>query len=641
MNLRYKLFSGFVLLIIIPLFFFATTTFLITFHLLEKKYSEQAEFSMRAIGQSLTYIFDEINIVTDSGIANDVFKQALSSPDPSSQELISSNNASSDKEAGSEQGEGNGKVDESKAGEGDEGIDYIRQIERQQNFRKLLFNHPTISYAFLYNLRGFSDSEIVRIFTKEGFNEMPLSQFKEHPVYKEVMELKGQPLWIGPNEYPEITGTEPVFTQIRTVKNLTTLKNIGISVVQMKTWELDTFFNKFYTANENENTRFFIVNDQGFIIYDNKKSHTGQTLQDMMTKPLKLTKGYYSYKDKFNVDQSIVSTYEMPNYNWHLVSIRDWNSLSNEMVDYIRWVSIVIAVCILGAFMFNMLFMNRITNSIGRIVRFMRKVEDGDLHTRVIVEGTDELATLSKGYNRLMDRVNDLIDQVKQEQKQKTAAEMRVLQAQIKPHFLFNTLESINVLAIQNQGRKVSQMVYRLGNILRISIQDKEEITIRQELEYLRSYLEIQKFRFDEVFNFEIDVPDDLMQYMIQKLTLQPLVENCIQHAFDGTTEMGWIRISAHSDAERIYLIVEDNGVGMSNEQLQRFVYMETDESNNLVPQLQETMNVERRGLGVRSVADRIRIQHGPRYGLYVCSASGKGTIIQCTIPKYEQGENL
>lgn len=637
MNLRYKLFSGFVLLIIIPLFFFATTTFLITFHLLEKKYSEQAEFSMRAIGQSLSYIFDEINIVTDSGIANDVFKQALSAPDPTSQELISSNNPAAE----SGQSPTEDKVDESQSGDGLEGIDYIRQNERQQNFRKLLFNHPTISYAFLYNLRGFSDSEIVRIFTKEGFKEMPLNEFKDHPVYKEVMELKGQPLWIGPNEYPEITGTEPVFTQIRAVKNLTTLKSIGISVVQMKAWEVDSFFNTFYTANENENTRFFIVNDQGFIIYDNKKSHSGQTLQDMLTKPLKLTKGYYSYKDKFNADQSIISSYEMPKYNWHLVSIRDWNSLSNEMVDYIRWVSIIIAICIIGAFMFNMLFMNRITNHIGRIVRFMRKVEDGDLHARVVEEGTDELATLSKGYNRLMDRVNGLIDQVKQEQNQKTAAEMRVLQAQIKPHFLFNTLESINVLAIQNQGRKVSQMVYRLGNILRISIQDKEEITIRQELEYLRSYLEIQKFRFDEVFNFEIDVPDDLMQYMIQKLTLQPLVENCIQHAFDGTTEMGWIRISAHSDAERIYLIVEDNGVGMSNEQLQRFVYMDTDDTNNLVPQLQETMNVERRGLGVRSVADRIRIQYGPRYGLYVCSQAGQGTIIQCTIPRYEQGENV
>ncbi|MGV2788377.1 sensor histidine kinase, partial [Clostridium perfringens] len=130
--------------------------------------------------------------------------------------------------------------------------------------------------------------------------------------------------------------------------------------------------------------------------------------------------------------------------------------------------------------------------------------------------------------------INNLFAQIKKEQRQKTDAEMRVLQAQIKPHFLFNTLVSINVLAVQNEGRKVSEMVYRLASILRISIQEKEEITLDEEIKHLQSYLEIQKFRFEELFEYEIDVPKELMHSRILKLTLQPLGENSIQHGFEG-----------------------------------------------------------------------------------------------------------
>ncbi len=144
------------------------------------------------------------------------------------------------------------------------------------------------------------------------------------------------------------------------------------------------------------------------------------------------------------------------------------------------------------------------------IVRFMRKVEGGDFNVQVEDRGKDELHILAKGFNDLVGQINSLFKQIKTEQKQKTQAELRVLQAQIKPHFLFNTLESINVLAIQNEGVKVSEMVHRLGNILRISIQDKEEIPLDQEIEHLRSYLEIQKFRFDDLFDYELDIPPEL-----------------------------------------------------------------------------------------------------------------------------------
>jgi sensor histidine kinase YesM len=297
-------------------------------------------------------------------------------------------------------------------------------------------------------------------------------------------------------------------------------------------------------------------------------------------------------------------------------------------------------ICLVTAIVFNRLFMNRITGTIAVIVRFMRRVEDGDLNARVEEKGEDELLLLSKGFNNLMNRINNLFAQIKKEQRQKTDAEMRVLQAQIKPHFLFNTLESINVLAVQNEGRKVSEMVYRLASILRISIQDKEEITLDEEIKHLQSYLEIQKFRFEDLFEYEIDVPKELMHSRILKLTLQPLVENSIQHGFEGISYTGWIRISAWKELGNVVIRVEDNGLGMTSEQLSMFEYMVSEDGVSEQTTMQNLkVNQERRGLGLRSVADRLRIQYGPYYGLFICSSRPGGTVIQCVIPNYDRGE--
>src|SRR5690606_10532739 len=188
---------------------------------------------------------------------------------------------------------------------------------------------------------------------------------------------------------------------------------------------------------------------------------------------------------------------------------------------------------------FNMVFVSRTVSFIVGVVKAMRRVERGDLTTRVEVVGNDETTSLSKGFNSLIRRVSELLADVKQEQHRKRRAEMMLLQAQIKPHFLFNTLESINILAVQNEGRTVSKMVQQLARLLRISIQPKEEISIGEELEHLRHYLDIQKYRFEDVFEFAIDVPEELLAQRILKLTLQPLVENSIQHGFEGIGYLG------------------------------------------------------------------------------------------------------
>lgn len=196
-------------------------------------------------------------------------------------------------------------------------------------------------------------------------------------------------------------------------------------------------------------------------------------------------------------------------------------------------------------------------------------------------------------------------------------------------------------MALRGEGRKVSEMVTRLGNMLRISIQDQEEIPLGEEIRHLQSYLEIQQYRFSDLFTYEIDIPPHLYSSILLKLTLQPLVENSIQHGFEGITYPGVLRISAYAEQGQLVLCVEDNGIGITQEMLARFEYMAADPPEDMLAKEAESLSsiTERRGLGLRSVADRIRIQYGTGYGIFICSAPGNGTVIRCIIPLYEQEE--
>lgn len=609
MNLRYKLFTAFLGLIIIPLFILGMIMFFVTYNSIEKKYSQQSEYSLKAISYSISNVLKDMDNVTDNGIATSVFHMALSAEDPSNQDLTDA--------------------------------EQLSLNASQRSFRSLLFNHPSISYAFLYNFNGRGSSEIVSLFTKENFRTLPYDTFKKSKLYQEVMDLNGVPKWLAPHEYPELTGIDPVFTQIRLVKELSFFQNIGILVVQIKNWEFESIFRNLKIGDSNQNVSFMLVNDDGMILFDPDQKLDGQNLNSLANKDIEFKKGFQSFKTQYNGEKSILSVYHLKNYPWSLVSITSWDTLSHEVTVFAKWFVAVIFLCFLAAVIFNLFFMNRITGAIAVIARFMRRVEDGDLTTRVELKGNDELSLLAKGFNDLMDKINRLFNRIHVEQRRKNQAELRVLQAQIKPHFLFNTLESINVLAIQNEGKKVSEMVYRLASILRISIQDREEITLDEEVKHLSNYLDIQKFRFEDLFEYDIDIPQELKNCGILKLTLQPLVENSIQHGFEGIDYIGQISVKVWEHQGDLILRIEDNGIGMTPSQLSNFQYIVNDpvEDEDKLER-EKPVHLERRGLGIRSVADRIRIEYGDRYGIFICSSPGLGTIIQCVIPKYEQGED-
>ncbi|GIO13642.1 sensor histidine kinase [Cohnella xylanilytica] len=606
MSLGRRVFTAFFIFIIVPLFVLGTVSYLVFQHITQEKYTEQMELSMNAIGRNLSSMFREANYFSDFWVTT---KDSVESVDQSFR------------------GEG-----PPLSGQNDAIIDEM--LENQKLSQRVLLTYPGIKSVTLYR----NDGRVVSVkFIPD--NPFSITTLRQNPIYEEVIKKNGAPVWIGPNEDRRLTGENNLFTQIRVLLDIDTMTSKGILVIRFQMNELSRTFD-FYNTGASDSRRYLIVGRGGTVVYDSGTSLEGQNfyLSADPNGKLRLERNFQSEKMKFLGRQSLVSVHNLGDIkrlgvgDWTLVTVTDWKYLSGDQTAVLAWVVGITAASLGCALLFNLMFVRRTVGFIVRVVGAMRRVERGDLTTRVPIVGNDETVILAKGFNSLVERVSELLEDVTQEQRRKRKAEMMLLQAQIKPHFLFNALESINILAVQNEGRKVSKMVQRLANIFRISIQQKEVIRIDQELEHLRSYLEIQKFRFEELFEFEIDVPESLWSYGILKLTLQPLVENSIQHGFEGIDYLGKITVRAQEEGDDIAFYVEDNGIGIPQERLARFATGGMSTLGELYEESPETG--ERRGLGVGNVADRLRIHYGPGYGLLICSSPGQGTVIKCLIPK-------
>ncbi|WP_027091267.1 cache domain-containing sensor histidine kinase [Cohnella thermotolerans] len=612
MSLGRRVFTAFFIFIILPLFVLGTVSYLVFQHITQEKYTEQMELAMNAIGRNINNMIREANYFSDFWVTT---KDSVESVDHSFRQGGPAPPAGDDP--------------------------FIEEmLENEKLSQRVLLTYPGIKSVTLYR----NDGRVVNVKFIED-DPFPFAVLQRNPIYREVLEKNGAPVWIGPNEDKELTGENNLFTQIRVLLDIDTLTSKGILVIRFQMNELDRTFD-FYNTGANGNRRYLIVGRGGTVVYDSGASLEGRNfyLNADPSGKLDLTQNFQSAKMKFLGRQSLVSVHNLGDIkrlgvgDWTLVTVTDWKYLSGDQTALLGWVLGITAASLACALLFNLMFVRRTIRFIVRVVGAMRRVERGDLTTRVPIVGNDETVILAKGFNSLVERVSELLEDVTQEQRRKRKAEMMLLQAQIKPHFLFNALESINILAVQNEGRKVSKMVQRLANIFRISIQQKEVIRVDQELEHLRSYLEIQKFRFEELFEYEIDVPESLHGYEILKLTLQPLVENSIQHGFEGIGYLGKIRISAREEGDNLAFYVEDNGIGIPQETLGRFATSGFTTLQELYEESPETG--ERRGLGVGNVADRLRIHYGPGYGLLLCSAPGQGTVIKCLIPKGAGREN-
>ena len=275
------------------------------------------------------------------------------------------------------------------------------------------------------------------------------------------------------------------------------------------------------------------------------------------------------------------------------------------------------------------LYSRSFRNKVDKVRQGARSIGEGKLNYRIFLpengRDRDELDEIADSVNQLGEKIHTLIEESYKKELDRKISELNLLQEQINPHFLYNALSSISVLAMGNGDKVASRAILYLSDFYRITLsKGKQDITIREELNLLESYLKIQRMRFDDSIEVEYELDESLLDVHVVKLTLQPIVENAIHHGRDDDSEVFHILIRLFEEQGKTVFEVIDDGCGMDPEKLM---------------ELQNSMNHSEGGYGLRNVNIRIKLQYGPQYGVYIESERGFGTKIRIEFPGRERAK--
>ena len=313
--------------------------------------------------------------------------------------------------------------------------------------------------------------------------------------------------------------------------------------------------------------------------------------------------------------------------DWRVVSVSYVDEMVNRNVsEMIRLSLLLAAVLLVATLLISWLLSSLLGRPLRGLAQAMESFEvDADHFTYSPVGGTREVQELSGSFEHMVRRIQRLMTTVREEEVNLRKTELKALQAQINPHFLYNTLDSIAWMCEQGRNADAVKMVHALARLFRISISRGHElIPIAKEIEHAESYLQIQKYRYKNQFTYDFEVDPQCMDYYCNKITLQPIIENAINHGLDLLVEEGRIQVQVSQDGGDIVFCVRDNGVGMTQEQIRAI--LDHDQQ-------------DRTGIGIKNVNDRLQIYFGRQYGLHITSELDVGTCVEIRMPKIREGD--
>ncbi len=293
-------------------------------------------------------------------------------------------------------------------------------------------------------------------------------------------------------------------------------------------------------------------------------------------------------------------------------------------------VSFVFVVCLFGLSA-SLWFSRSIAQPIFRLMSYMRRAETGNLRPGRWSDRADEIGMLGNSYNRMLAQIRELISLNELRERQKRDAEMRSLQEHIKPHFLYNTLDTIHWMARKEGAEDVSGMVGALSRLFRIGLSKGQDyIPLHSEIEHMTSYLQIQQTRYRDRLQYTLNIPEEMRDLFVLKLLLQPLIENAIYHGIKGRRGPGHIRVEAKVEHNRLLLTVQDNGAGMSNERLAEMQHLLEAPLASLEA---SSPQMTGKSYGMLNVQARLRLSFGDEYGIVLESEEGQGTSVTIIHP--------
>ncbi len=316
---------------------------------------------------------------------------------------------------------------------------------------------------------------------------------------------------------------------------------------------------------------------------------------------------------------------------WRVVGVVPESEFSASIRPVYHALSVCIIVCLILVILVSLGVSATVTRPISKLSRLMEKAEGGDFSVRFKAMHQDEIGVLGSSFNHMLERISELIHELYEEKQIRLEAQLKSLQEQIKPHFLYNTLDTISWMARAQNAMDVVHLVDALTNMFRVGLSSgRDYITLREEKNHVANYLYIQKVRYQDRLRYSIEIPDAYDHFVVPKLILQPLVENAIYHGVKMKRGGGEIRVTAQRSDETLCLYVWDDGAGVSPERLEEI------RRNQGRPR-----DKKKGGFGLSYIAERIRLSYGTPYGVQIDSQEGVFTQVTVSLPIKEESPNV
>lgn len=570
LSLKKKLIGSFYILILLPVFIISFQSYILSKDLLEEKTSQYTHDIIYQTTNNIERSLKKITDITFNIIANKGLQQI---------------------------------IDKINWGVSD-------QYESMQNEHSI--ENLLSSYALFQDeidaIFIVADTNRVYSLNKTGL-DYDIKQDEKDDIYAN----KGDMIW-----YDTDINTKTI-TVTRAINSLRTQRPIGYIVIVLKEQYVYGLFSETQYVGEGS---IFILNSNHKVVSSKDKSLLGRAMKEVSLKGVKADSQFGFYKAKIKGEHHYISYSETMNNGWKLVSIVPANQYLSQVMMLRNSILIVAVLVAVLAVSVAVLISKSISTPISKLSEAMIKFGKGDFSANSEIYSDDEIGRLSQSFNRMVEDIQHLIETVYKEQLLKQRAQLKSLQMQINPHFLYNTLETINWMARIKGASDIGSVVKSLGDLMRTTISGSDFISIRDEIKGLNNYLNIQRCRYGDKFDAIITIDPVLYEIKIPKLIIQPIVENAIVHGIEQKIGKGTVSITGKIEEDIVNILIEDDGIGMTSTAINKVLENSDDlksEGHTLI--------------GINNVDKRIRMYYGERYGLQIQTVQGEGTKMTIRFP--------
>ncbi|WP_165452628.1 cache domain-containing sensor histidine kinase [Paenibacillus thalictri] len=574
-----KIFVYFFIMILIPVISLGTFSYLMATNFLQTQTENNQTQISRLIGKNIGMMLSDAQDISDFIGNNETIQSILSEPAPKQTSYSDSNL-----------------------------YNFLANLKRAKTY---------ITFIILYGENGYMYRDFVNFYRQV----IPYSDFKNSTTYMATAAKDGKPHW----EFY----TSPLFTYPHSYNEMLLGRRIvNIYEPDQKLGALYLGFNR--EAIDESIKQVSIGKSTNILLFDDNYNlvsmgQENRELRTEMAENLELKKSLLQLKNTatfklMNVNY-LTTTSSIDTFGWTVVILTPMEEITKQHALFLK-ITIVLSLSLLIVItVISALLSRGITQPVKTLLRSMHNFKRGDFNQQVTVQSRDEIGMLGHKYNEMVSELNDLIHKVYVSQTNQKMIELRNLQSQIEPHFLYNTLDFIFLNSKINGDNQTAEVVYSLSQLFRLSLNKGQDYyTVGDELKQIKAYIRIQHARFPNRFTPELDMDDAIEPYLTLKLVLQPIVENAILHAFNKQSpdKPGVLRICGKLEHDHIHFLIEDNGCGMPPDQVERLL---------------EVPKQSRGGYGVRNVNERLQMLFGRRYALVIHSHIGQGTAISLRIP--------